>query len=161
VINYPRGYRNNNPGNIEKGSNRWQGLSNIQKDPRFATFVHPVWGVRAIAVTLITYQDARRAKDGSRIDTIKDVIDRWAPSFENNVGAYVEHVDKVHPKTAADVLDFHQYEDLEPLVRGIIEHELGSSKKYGLKEWYPQRIIDTGLKLAGVVPPWWGPLTGG
>lgn len=149
---FPRGYRNNNPGNIERGSSRWQGLDPVQSDPRFATFSDPVWGIRAIARTLITYQDSREAGDGSRIDTIRETIERWAPAIENNVSAYVRHVDRVHPKGADEPLDFHNYDDLMPLVRGIIDHECGDPRDFGLKEWYPQRVIDEGLHRAGVVP---------
>ncbi|HCQ3021998.1 TPA: hypothetical protein OHP99_004980, partial [Escherichia coli] len=64
----PRGIRNNNPGNLDKGS-PWQGLAANPDEPRFCTFKDPVWGIRALAVTLITYHDKRRAKDGSSIDT--------------------------------------------------------------------------------------------
>lgn len=66
----PRGIRNNNPGNLDN-TNPWQGLVANPAEPRFATFKDPTWGVRALAVTLITYHDKRKAKDGSRIDTIQ------------------------------------------------------------------------------------------
>ena len=52
----PRGIRNNNPGNLDKGA-PWQGLVNNSSEPRFCTFKDPVWGIRALAVTLITYHD--------------------------------------------------------------------------------------------------------
>ncbi|MGL5156229.1 MAG: hypothetical protein ACRC9G_08020, partial [Aeromonas veronii] len=85
----PRGIRRNNPGNIEWGS-PWQGLAKPEDYPadRFAAFISPVWGIRAIAITLITYQDKRKANDGSRIDSVREVVERWAPSFENNTQAY-------------------------------------------------------------------------
>lgn len=39
----PRGIRNNNPGNLDKGS-PWQGLVANPDEPRFCTFKDPVWG---------------------------------------------------------------------------------------------------------------------
>ena len=56
----PRGIRNNNPGNIECGS-PWQGLRTQKErtDNRFAQFTDPVFGIRALACVLITYQGER------------------------------------------------------------------------------------------------------
>lgn len=95
-----RGIRNNNPGNIEWGS-PWQGLvaHDQRSDPRFAQFVDPVWGIRALTRVLITYQDKRRAKDGSPIDTVAEFIERWAPAFENNTQAYTGEVCKAVSET--------------------------------------------------------------
>lgn len=75
----PRGIRNFNSGNIRhvKGT-RWQGMSANQNDTAFVQFTGPQWGIRAIARTLITYQD----KHGLR--TIRQIIGRWAPPNENN-----------------------------------------------------------------------------
>lgn len=81
----PRGIRNNNPGNIERGE-PWRGLAAEQTDPRFAVFSSPVWGLRAMAVTLATY----RERHGLR--TIGRMIGRWAPSHENDTGAYARTV---------------------------------------------------------------------
>lgn len=54
----PRGIRNNNPGNLEWGD-PWQGLDpdGQAQDKRFVVFKDPAMGIRAIARTLITYQD--------------------------------------------------------------------------------------------------------
>lgn len=149
-----RAVRNNNPGNIEKGPSKWQGLAKPeemtpvqQAEKRFLVFKSPKYGFRAMAVTLITYQDSKHhAKDGSRIDTIREAIERWAPDFENNVEAYVKSVDKNHPKAADEEFDFHVYEDAFPLIKAMSRHECGSwmFKDADLKE---------GLRLAGVEAP--------
>lgn len=147
-----RGERNNNPGNIEAGAD-WQGLmapENMtpaqRKEDRFAVFEHPKWGVRAIARVLITYQDRRRAADGSRIDTVQEIIDRWAPPAENNTSAYVRAVRTAMGRDGDEVVtvDVHDYDQIEPLVKAIIHHELGYQP-------YPDRVIDEGLRLAGIV----------
>ncbi len=82
-------------------------------------------GIRALAVTLITYHDKRRAKDGSNIDTIREVIERWAPPNENNTSAYVNEVSKAVGVTPDMIIDLHDYDTLRPLVEAIIRHENG------------------------------------
>lgn len=139
-----RGVRNNNPGNIEKGQ-PWQGLSPTQTDPRFAQFIDPRYGIRAIAVILINYQD----KHG--IHTIRGAISRWAPPakngiVENNTEAYIMAVVRAVKQPAGALLDFHEYDVLRPLVEAIIAHENSGYK-------YPKVIVDAGLKMAGVISP--------
>lgn len=147
-----RAVRNNNPGNIEKGQ-PWQGLMAQEQmneeqraETRFCVFRAPKWGFRAMAVTLITYYDKRKAADGSRIDTIAEAIERWAPPVENATGAYISAVDRAHPRQAHEVFNFHDYDDLAPLVKAIATHECGG--------WFfEDSDLDEGLKLAGVIKP--------
>jgi hypothetical protein len=147
-----RAVRNNNPGNIEKGS-PWQGLCprekmtpEQEKENRFAVFVSPKWGFRALAVVLITYQDKRRAADGSVIDTIREAIERWAPPSENDTNAYISHVCKITGFDPNDRLDFHKYADIAPLAKAISTHECGG--------WFfSDGDLDSGLRLAGVEAP--------
>src|SRR5690606_5584704 len=79
----PRGVRNSNPGNLEWGD-PWQGLVPVEQrtDSRFCQFVTPAYGIRALALTLITYYDRHR------ISTVEDAISRWAPPVENDTLAY-------------------------------------------------------------------------
>lgn len=151
----PKGIRRNNPGNLEWGS-PWQGLANKADWPadRFAAFVDPAYGIRAIAMTLITYQDKRKAKDGSKIDSIREVIERWAPSSDNNnVPAYAKSVaallDGVGPDD--EVVDMHNPVHLRALVEGIIRHENGRGPLKTANSWYPDDVITEGLRRAGVV----------
>lgn len=145
----PRGIRNNNPGNIEYSpKNPWQGLDDPPSDGRFCRFKDPVYGIRAVARTLITYQDKRRAGDGSKIDTAREFIERWAPKQENNTSAYVASVRKRLGLDAAEYpgeIDVHRYEDCRELVEAIIQHENGMQP-------YTDAQIDKGLRLAGVEP---------
>ncbi|ELY4027380.1 hypothetical protein SMY33_003902 [Cronobacter malonaticus] len=146
----PRGIRNNNPGNLDRGS-PWQGLVNNPSEPRFCTFKDPVWGIRALAVTLITYHDKRRAKDGSSINTISEVIERWAPPNENDTAAYIREVAKAVGVTPDMVIDLHDYDTLRPLVEAIIRHENGRGPLKTLNSWYASEVIEEGLRRAGVV----------
>lgn len=149
----PRGIRNNNPGNLEWGQ-PWQGLvdKDARTDERFCQFKAPVDGIRAIARTLITYQDKRKAADGSRIDTVEEIISRWAPSVENNTDAYAAGVAKfLHVGPTDEGIDVHNYDHLFHIVSGIIRHECGGGPLKTLNSWYGNDVIEEGLRRAGVV----------
>lgn len=149
----PRGIRNYNPGNIERNGTRWQGMAQDQSaDARFIVFTSPAWGIRAIARTLITYQDKRRAADGSRIDSVREIVERWAPAFENDTEAYVRQVASalgVGPDDEA--VDVYRYDTMRELVRAIVRHENGPGTLPG-GDWYGEPVIAEGLALAGIVP---------
>ena len=141
-----RGVRNNNPGNIDyRPSDPWQGLADppIEQGvakPRFARFETPAYGIRALARTLITYQD----KHG--IDTVRGIINRWAPPVENDTGAYVRAV-ATHVGVDPDQhIDVHQFGTMHPLVEAIIHHE---NAGYA----YPDTVIREALHMAGIEPP--------
>ena len=142
-----RGYRCNNPGNIRRvASIRWLGQSKDQSgDHEFVVFDKPEFGIRAICKVLITYQDKRQAKDGSKIDTVQEFIDRWAPPTENDTTAYQEHVAGLLHVGLTQAIDVYRYETMRGMVDGIIHHELGGQP-------YGDAIINEGIKLAGVKP---------
>lgn len=125
-----------NPGNIEAGA-PWQGLDDPPSDGRFARFKSPTWGIRAIARTLITYQDVHGLR------TVAGIINRWAPPTENDTESYIKHVES---KVGADEIDVHRYETMRPLVETIILHENGVQP-------YSDAQIDKGLLMAGIEPP--------
>lgn len=147
----PRGIRNFNPGNIRhvKGV-RWQGMAVAQGDTEFVQFTAPRWGIRAIARVLITYQDKRLAKDGSRIDTVREFIERWAPPSENNTNAYTTSVARalgLHPDYEG--VDVYDFDVMRTLVSAIVRHENGPGPLPG-GHWYGDAIIADGLALAGI-----------
>ena len=82
----PRGIRNNNPGNIRRSKDKWQGLRAEQTDPEFFQFVSPAYGYRALIRTLQNYRRLRGCV------TLKDFIIRWAPPVENDTAAYLRAV---------------------------------------------------------------------
>ncbi|MDE1901002.1 MAG: structural protein P5 [Alphaproteobacteria bacterium] len=135
-----RGMRNNNPGNIRKSKDPWQGLAEQQTDADFFVFQSPIYGIRAIARTLITYQD----KYG--LQTVNDLIGRWAPPNENQTNAYVAEVVAKTGFTASQSVNMHSYTDLKPVVKAIILQENGQQP-------YTDAQIDKALVLAGVEPP--------
>lgn len=149
----PRGIRNYNPGNIRhtKGV-RWQGQAAAQTDVEFVQFNGPRWGIRAIARVLITYQDKRRAGDGSRIDSVREFIERWAPPFENDTDAYVRQVARAIGVGPDDeTLDVYDFTVMRALVQAIIRHENGPGPLPG-GAWYGDVVIADGLALAGITP---------
>lgn len=114
-----RGERNNNPGNIEKGQ-AWKGLNPDQSgDKRFAVFLTPEYGIRAIAKLLSNYQ-----KMG--FNTVRKMINRWAPPVENNTSAYVNSVTAamgVGPDEPLDLINDPAM--MARMVQAIIGHENG------------------------------------
>lgn len=135
-----RGIRNNNPGNIRKSADPWQGLDAQQTDPAFFKFSSPLYGIRALARILINYQDKYN------LNTITGIIGRWAPGTENDTAAYVADVCSRADLTADQELNMHDYNNLCPLVKAIIWHENGQQP-------YTDAQIDKALVLAGVEPP--------
>lgn len=136
----PRGIRNNNPGNIRRSADPWQGLAKDQGDDAFFQFAEPKWGIRALARVLISYQD----RHGLR--TVRAIISRWAPPVENKTSSYIDHVAHRLGVGADDPLDIHDYRVLRGLVEAITAHENGQQP-------YTDAQIDAGLVLAGVEPP--------
>tara|TARA_R110000751_G_C13793192_1_gene482470 strand:+ start:7707 stop:8531 length:825 start_codon:yes stop_codon:yes gene_type:complete len=80
-----RGVRNNNPLNIEIGDD-WDGLAEEALDTRFATFNDLEHGLRAGARILNTY------RENHGVETLSDIIYRWAPPSENDTPTYVKNV---------------------------------------------------------------------
>lgn len=135
-----RGIRNNNPGNLRRSKDPWQGLAKDQTDKEFFVFNGAIYGIRALARTLIAYQD----EHGLR--TIGQIINRWAPTNENDTSAYIASVSEDTGFVVDKVLNAHAYDDLKPLVLAIIKHENGQQP-------YTAAQIDKALVLAGVEPP--------
>lgn len=130
-----RGIRNNNPGNIENNGIAWNGLSDTQTDNRFYQFNDPVYGVRAIAKIIKTYSN----KYG--INTVRGIIDRWAPPFENDTDSYVKHVSAVVGVDPDQFIDVHNKAVMTALVTTIIEHENGDQP-------YDIKLIQDGVMMA-------------
>ncbi|MDD3030555.1 MAG: structural protein P5 [Alphaproteobacteria bacterium] len=134
-----RGIRNNNPGNLRRTDDPWQGLAETQTDTNFFVFQSPIYGIRALARTLIKYQD------GHGLRTIRQIIGRWAPSMENDTVAYTKAVSEKTSFASDVVLNMHNYEHLKAVVVAIICFENGQQP-------YTAAQIDKALVLAGVEP---------
>jgi hypothetical protein len=138
---FPRGIRNNNPGNIEIGD-PWQGMATDeeltprqQDETRFVVFKSPEFGVRAIGRLMQTY----RTKHG--LSTVRGIISRWAPPEENDTESYIKTVADFMGVGADDKIDTTSPTVLGPLVSAIIRHENGQQP-------YPETVIMAGINLA-------------
>ncbi len=127
-----RGIRNKNPGNIrDKGQNTWEGQNGNDGD--FAIFISPEFGIRALARLLMNYESLYG------LNTVAGIISRYAPSTENNTGAYGSSVASalgVDPDTSFSVVA-----KLPELVKAIIKHENGQQP-------YSDDLINTGIDMA-------------
>lgn len=143
----PRGIRNHNPGNVERGKDRWLGMSADQSaDTRFLVFDTPEAGIRALMRILINYQE----RHGIR--TLREAINRWAPPGENNSTAYVQHVSRLTGFDPDEPLDFLDREINVALARAIVRHENGEPTVYGRREWYPSDVFERAAVMAGFEP---------
>ena len=86
----PRGIRNNNPLNIRRSKDQWQGMKKEQTDGAFCQFENLAYGWRA-AFKLLT----RTYYHTYRLYTIRTIVTKWAPPNENNTRAYVENVSRL------------------------------------------------------------------
>lgn len=138
----PRPARNNNPGDLEAGDH-WQGLmpaaqlTDVQKHERFAVFSAPKWGFRALAVLLHNYA----ALYGC--DTVRKIVNRFAPPTENNTNAYVDFVSHALDVWFDDHIDVTNQTTLFALCKAIATFETGSWAPY----WTDEQLAD-GIRLA-------------
>lgn len=115
-----RGIRNNNPGNIDYNTaNNWQGQLKVDKtiEPRFCRFDTPENGIRALGKLLQNYQ----SKYG--LTTVEAIINRWAPSVENNTKAYVRSVETCIGSIPGATITLKDPRTLGLFIKAIIRHE--------------------------------------
>jgi hypothetical protein len=102
---------------------------------RFAVFVSPKWGFRALATVLLNYSHLHG------LNTVRGIISRWAPSSENNTAAYVEDVARDLGVGADATLEMHNPIVLEKLAKAISTHECGG--------WhFAEADLEAGVALA-------------
>lgn len=120
----------NNPGNVDRTSIRWQGMSALQDDPRFIRFVAPQWGFRCMA--RIIKGDYREG-----CVTVHELIDRWAPPVENDTHFYV--TDVAHRVGIGIDETLTLPGQLLPLLKAIAIHEGGCP--------WPDSVLQLGIDL--------------
>ena len=140
----PRGIRNNNPGNIRWGDD-WKGLvpQAQRTDKDFCQFYDIKWGIRALVKVLLNYRK-RPGMPGvgnSGIDTVREIISRWAPPNENNTEAYIQSVAKACGVKPNDAIDLTDKTLMLNMVKAIIQHENGIQP-------YTDAILLDGIGLA-------------
>ena len=114
----PRGLRNNNPGNIRRNSDVFQGEVNPSRDKDFKQFKSMAYGYRAVFKILSNYHRVYK------LSTIRKMISRWAPENENNTAAYVSLVSSYSGIGPDDLLNFDR-EQMIRIVAGMSRVENG------------------------------------
>ncbi len=104
-------------------------------DPRFVVFSAPIWGLRALAKVLLSYQ----RKYG--LNTPAKIIGRWAPPSENDTGSYARQVARALGVGVDDVVDLQDANLLARIVSAIVGHENGQQP-------YPDDLIEQAVRLA-------------
>lgn len=117
----PRGYRNNNPLNIRlSNANNWQGKVRNNTDGVFEQFVSMEYGYRAALKLIRNYID-----DG--LQTVSEIISKWAPNTENNTAGYIQRVIGINQWTAGKVIDPNNLNDMCDLVYAMAIVENGNT----------------------------------
>jgi hypothetical protein len=116
-----RGLRNNNPGNLKRSNNAWQGKIPYpqSKDKTFEQFTELKWGLRAMVKDIV--HDINKGKN-----TVRLLISEYAPSSENNTQAYIDSVCKTMGIQPNDKLTTINDAFIVALVRSILKVELGT-----------------------------------
>ncbi|MFV8323577.1 hypothetical protein [Flavobacterium sp. LS2R12] len=117
-----RGLRNNNPGNLKRTKDAWQGkIPFVQsKDKTFEQFKDIKHGIRAMLKDLI--HDINKGKN-----TVNALINEYAPTFENDTKAYIQAVSKTLGVQPTQKLTTINSKFLIVLARAIMKVELGAS----------------------------------
>lgn len=131
----PRGLRNRNPGNIRAGIESWEGQTGRDADG-FCTFACDEDGIRALAKLLVGYY--RR----HGLDTVRAIIQRYAPASENDTAAYVTSVARRLGVGAEARLRVDDPATLIALVKAMIRHENGAAGAY------PGEVVAAGVGRA-------------
>lgn len=97
VVSNIRGVRNKNPLNIRHNpANKWQGMTGVD-DKGFVIFSDNLYGLRAGFRLLNGY----RAKN---LDTIAEIIAKFAPPSENDTAGYIRYVSEKTGLAASKLL---------------------------------------------------------
>lgn len=114
----PRGIRNNNPLNIRRNGDHFQGEVVPGSDREFKQFTSMAYGYRAAFVVLGTYLTHGR-------NTVEKIIRAWAPPTENNTEAYIANVEKRSGVGRTKVLTAESGGDYRKIVAAMSHCENG------------------------------------
>ena len=141
-----RGVRNNNPGNIMKSNDEWQGLVGYDDDG-YAIFDSPESGIRAKGRVLMTY-----GRKG--YNTLPKMFERYAPKGhgDNDPVAYAEFVANATGYGMNDVLDLQNPTVLMNLSRAINRMENGDDSANSFTDEQYLKGIESAISGKGITP---------
>jgi hypothetical protein len=115
-----RGIRNNNPGNIRKGSKKiWLGEVWPSQDASFVQFMTMAYGVRALLIDLVN-----KHKQG--LNTVQKIIYKYAPPTENYSARYAKFVADAMGLTVTEPFDMTQA-NLLKFAKAVARFENGNA----------------------------------
>jgi hypothetical protein len=112
----PRGIRNNNPLNLTYVSGQPGAMGS---DGRFGVYGKMEDGIAQAERQLLLYQDR------DHLDTIGQIINKWAPSSENNTANYIASVSKWMHMSATEKLNLRDPETARKLITAMGRIETG------------------------------------
>lgn len=124
----------NNPGNIRHGD-KWVGMTD-NRTYQFVQYQHQVYGYRAMARILSTYQGTYN------IRCVHDIIYRYAPPTENPTEQYSKFVSSHSGFTQTQVLDLNDPAVQFKLIKAMTRFEQGAD--YHISDG----LIERGIRLA-------------
>lgn len=134
------GYKGCNPLNVRASSDKWRG-SIGQNDNGYVIFSTPMDGIRAAATVIKNYG----TKYG--INTVRDIVSRYAPASENPTDDYIANVCKGTGYQPDEKLDTKNPKVLKKLVTAMMKQEIGDVP-------YSEETINEGVQRAlGNVTP--------
>jgi hypothetical protein len=123
----------------------WQGQTRpFLHDPDFVQFTAPLYGLRALMKTLLTYYQRYT------LDTVQSLINRYAPPHENATDNYIEEVAKALNAGRFDKIDVTAKQTLIALAQAIVLYENGRPPPDRPSAWYDPALYDQAAALAGV-----------
>lgn len=135
VYNATRGIRNNNPGNMRFNPRiTWRGQIGADADG-FVIFATPEDGIHALTVNLRNQQRLHA------LNTVADIITKYAPGNENDTAAYITDVAARMGVAPGDYINLENDATLAAMVRAVIHHENG-------KQPYTVAMIDAQVAAA-------------
>jgi len=115
-----RGIRNNNPGNIRKGSKKiWLGEVWPSQDASFSQFMTMAYGVRALLIDLVN-----KHKQG--LNTVQKIIYKYAPPTENYSARYAKFVADSMGLTVTEPFDMTEA-NLLKFAKAVAKFENGNA----------------------------------
>lgn len=116
VTGVPRGFRNNNPGNIKKSPETFLGETTTT-DNRFKMFLDMKSGLRAMMKILDTYFE-------KGFDTNYKIAQRWSNESGHKLINYIKVLEKYNGKEPDETI-YLDGSELMNLVKGIVYAENG------------------------------------
>ena len=124
----------------------WQGQSPEPGDADFIVFTAPLYGLRALMKTLLTYYLKYN------LDTVESLINRYAPPHENATDNYIHAVSRALQVKRTEKIDVASRPVLVALARAIVLRENGAPPPDRPAGWYDPLLYDQAASLVLPLP---------